>query len=138
MRIRLIPLASCKTPDSFSLLLFLSSTSDSASFSPPIILALMGALPSAVTAATRGSGSSRRTQSLSPWPSSRLMMFLRSSCHRHGACLRLLPPVGVLFGVCHGLLFVCRFSGESLVCAGDDGTVGVIFLLESITVRTSI
>ena len=32
---------------------------------------------------------------------------------------------------------VCRFSGESLDCAGDDGVVGIIFLHGGITMRTS-
>ena len=32
---------------------------------------------------------------------------------------------------------VCRFSGESLACVGDDGAVGIIFLPEGITMRTS-
>ena len=37
------------------------------------------------------------------------------------------------------LCFVaCRFSGESLAYAGDDGVVGIISLHEGITVRTNI
>jgi hypothetical protein len=32
---------------------------------------------------------------------------------------------------------VRRFSGERLAYTDDDGAVGIIFLLESVTVRTS-
>jgi hypothetical protein len=43
---------------------------------------------------------------------------------------------GSLLGARHGILLVCRFSGENLACAGDDGAMGIIFLVEDITVRT--
>ena len=46
-----------------------------------------------------------------------------------------LPPAAPLAVAC---FLVCSFSGESLVCVGDDGTVGIIFLVEDITVGTSI
>ena len=36
----------------------------------------------------------------------------------------------------HGHRAVFRFSGESL-CASDDDAIGIIFLLEAVTVRTS-
>ena len=34
-------------------------------------------------------------------------------------------------------LLVCRFFDESLTLVGDDGVMGIIFLVEDIAVRTS-
>ena len=66
-----------------------------------------------------------------------------------GAWFRLPSPIEILLGVLWAIwwsfqgspvimlcFLVCRFSGESLTCAGDDGAVGIIFLREDITVRT--